>query len=159
MWPAVVACACPTWSLWKQMRKKIWGNLFAFSITKANAKINLQIFICNHFCVDGRAKHQVYSQHCREFHDQLWEALSGTTSEKRGVPSRTGGGDKSGLMLWSLQRPWFIGLGGSQPYSRGEPSGPEETDWCRGAKIAARQFLSLTCLAITLTAGLILKED
>ena len=39
------------------------------------------------------------------------------------------------------------------------PSGPEETDWCRGAKFAARQFLSLTCLAITLTAGLILKED
>ena len=33
------------------------------------------------------------------------------------------------------------------------PSGPEETDRCRGAKIAARQFLSLTCLAITLTAG------
>ena len=28
-----------------------------------------------------------------------------------------------------------------------------------GQKIAARQFLSLTCLAITLTAGLILKED
>ena len=39
------------------------------------------------------------------------------------------------------------------------PSGPEETDWCRGAKIAARQFLFLTCPAITLTAGLILKED
>ena len=38
------------------------------------------------------------------------------------------------------------------------PSGPCETDWCRGAKIAARQFLSLTCLAITLTTGLILKE-
>ena len=28
-----------------------------------------------------------------------------------------------------------------------------------GANMAARQFLPLTCLAITLTAGLILKED
>ena len=36
----------PTWSLRKQMRKIIWGN---FSITKANAKTNLQICFCNIF--------------------------------------------------------------------------------------------------------------
>ena len=42
---------------------------------------------------------------------------------------------------------------------RPEPSGPEETSWCRGAKIASRQFLSLNCLAITLTARVILKEE
>ena len=35
------------------------------------------------------------------------------------------------------------------------PSGPEE----RGANIAARQFLSLNCLASTLTARVILKEE
>ena len=29
----------------------------------------------------------------------------------------------------------------------------------RGKKTSERQFLSLTCLTITLTAGLILKED
>ena len=34
MWPAVVACVCPTWPLRKQMRKKIWGNLFAFPLRK-----------------------------------------------------------------------------------------------------------------------------
>ena len=34
MWPAVVACACPAWSLRKQMRRKIWGNLFAFPLRK-----------------------------------------------------------------------------------------------------------------------------
>ena len=39
------------------------------------------------------------------------------------------------------------------------PSGPEETSWCRGTKIAARQFLSLNCLAITLTWGVILEEE
>ena len=55
------------------------------------------------------------------------------------------------------------GLGSRLPGTRSEfmdfpenrqPSGPEETDRCRGAKVAARQFLSLTCLATTLTAGL-----
>ena len=30
-------------------------------------------------------------QYCWEFHDQLWKALSGTTSEKRGIPSHTEG--------------------------------------------------------------------
>ena len=30
MWPVVVACACPTWPLRKQMWKKIWGNLLPF---------------------------------------------------------------------------------------------------------------------------------
>ena len=32
-------------------------------------------------------KVQRYPQYCWEFHDRLWEALSGTTSEKRGVPN------------------------------------------------------------------------
>ena len=40
-----------------------------------------------------------YPQYCWEFHDRLWEALSGTTSEKRSAPSRTGGGDNSGNAL------------------------------------------------------------
>ena len=44
-------------------------------------------------------KNQKYPQYCWEFYDRLWEALSGTTSEKRGVPSRTGGGDNSGNAL------------------------------------------------------------
>ena len=42
---------------------------------------------------------QKYPQYCWEFHDRLWEALSGTTSEKRGVPSRTGG-ERLLEMLW-----------------------------------------------------------
>ena len=54
-----------------------------------------------------------------EFHERLWEALSGTTSEKRGVPSRTGG-ERILEMLWKPQMPWIIGFGGSQPYSREE---------------------------------------
>ena len=51
-------------------------------------------------------------QYCWEFHDRLWEALSGTTSEKRSVPSRTGG-ETILEMLWSLQMPWIIVFGGS----------------------------------------------
>ena len=34
-----------------------------------------------------------------------------------------------------------------------QPSGPEETSSCRGTKIAARQFLPLNCLSITLIGG------
>ena len=71
---------------------------------------------------------QNYPQSCWEFHDRLWEVLSGTTSEKRGVLSRTGGGERILEMLWSLQMPWIIGLGGSQPYSPGEF---QETLWER----------------------------
>ena len=41
--------------------------------------------------------------------------LSGTISEKRGVPAVLRGWE-----LWKPQMPWIIGLGGSQPYSRGE---------------------------------------
>ena len=40
---------------------------------------------------------------------KLREALSGTTSEKRGVPSRTEG-ERSLDMLWSHHMPWIIGL-------------------------------------------------
>ena len=43
------------------------------------------------FCSGEGGKGQKYPQYCWEFHDRLWEALSGTTSEKRSVPSRTGG--------------------------------------------------------------------
>ena len=65
------------------------------------------------------ASHQKCPQYCWEFHDQLWEALSRTTSEKRGAPSLTGG-ERILEMLWKPQMPWIIGFGGSQPYSRGE---------------------------------------
>ena len=54
---------------------------------------------------------QKYPQYCQEFHDQLWEALSGTTSEKRGVPSRTGG-ERILETLWKPQMPWIIGVWG-----------------------------------------------
>ena len=47
---------------------------------------------------------QKHPQYCWEFHDQLWEALSGTISEKRGVPSRTGG-ERILEMLWKPQMP------------------------------------------------------
>ena len=60
---------------------------------------------------------QKYPQYCWEFHDQLWEALSGTSSEKRGTPSRTGG-ETILEMLWKPQMPWIVGFGGSQPYSQ-----------------------------------------
>ena len=43
-------------------------------------------------------------QYCWEFHDRLGEALSGTTSEKRGAPSRTGG-ERILEMLWKPQMP------------------------------------------------------
>ena len=74
---------------------------------------------------------QKYPQYCWEFHDQLWEALSGTTSEKRGAPSRTGG-ERILEMLWKPQMPWTIGFGASQPYSRKEF---QETLWERFREI------------------------
>ena len=64
-------------------------------------------------------------EYCWEFHDQLWEALSGTNSEKRDVPSRTGG-ESILETLWKPQMPWIIGFGASQPYSRGKF---QETLW------------------------------
>ena len=70
---------------------------------------------------------QKYPQYCWEFHDRLWEALSGSTSEKRSVPSRTGG-ERILEMLWKPQMIWIIGFGGSQPYSWGEF---QETLWER----------------------------
>ena len=66
-------------------------------------------------------------QYCWEFHDRLWEALSGTIPEKRGVPSRTEG-ERILEMLRTPQMPWIIGLGASQPYSRREF---QETFWER----------------------------
>ena len=65
------------------------------------------------------AQAQKYPQYCWEFHDRLWEALSGFTSEKRSAPSRTGG-EIILEMLWKPQMPWIIGFGASQPYSRRE---------------------------------------
>ena len=53
-------------------------------------------------------KFQKYPQYCWEFHDRLWEALSGPYWGERILE-----------MLWSLQMPLIIGLGRSQPYSRG----------------------------------------
>ena len=53
--------------------------------------------------------------------------LSGTNSEKRGVPSRTGG-ERILETLWKPQMPWIIGLGAFQPYSRGKF---QETLWER----------------------------
>ena len=79
------------------------------------------------FPEDPKLTNQRYPQYCWEFHDRLWEALSGTTSEKRGVPSRTGG-ERILEMLWKPQKPWIIGFGASQPYSRGEF---QETLWER----------------------------
>ena len=46
-----------------------------------------------------RGLNRVCPQYCWKFHGRLWEALSGTTSEKRGVPSRTGGEENSGNAL------------------------------------------------------------
>ena len=64
---------------------------------------------------------QKYLQYCWEFHDQLWEALSGTISVKRGVPSRTGG-ERILEMLWKPQMPWIKGFGGIPAVlSRGIP--------------------------------------
>ena len=61
-------------------------------------------------CADSET--QKYPQYCLEFHDRLWEALSGTTSEKRSVRSRTGGGgDTSGNALEPSNDLDFWGLG------------------------------------------------
>ena len=49
-------------------------------------------------------------QYCWEFHDRLWEAFSGTTSEKRIVPSRTGG-ERILEMLGAFKRLQLSGLG------------------------------------------------
>ena len=81
----------------------------------------------NSFTTSKQSEAQKYPQYSWEFHDQLWEALSGTTSEKRSVPSRIGG-ERILKMLWRLQMPWIIGLGGSQKYSQGEF---QETLWER----------------------------
>ena len=53
----------------------------------------------DHLRCSPQKRLQKYPQYCWEFHDQLREALSGTNSEKRGVPSRTGGGENSGNSL------------------------------------------------------------
>ena len=82
---------------------------------------------CTDSILSERAESQNYPQYCWEFHDRLWEALSGTTSEKRGVPSRTGG-ERILEMLWKPQMPSIIGFGASQPYSWGEF---QETLWER----------------------------
>ena len=48
----------------------------------------------------GVSKHvMIYPQYCWEFHDRLWEALSGTTSEKKKRPQPYWGGVKSGNAL------------------------------------------------------------
>ena len=39
------------------------------------------------------------------------------------------------------------------------PRGPREGSQCREAKIAGRQFLPLSCRPMTLTVGVILKEE
>ena len=74
-----------------------------------------------------------------KFHGQLWKTLSGTTSEKRGVPSRTEG-ERTLKMLWRLQMHWIIGLGGSQLYSWGEF---QEKSWerFRGLSLIFPEFL------------------
>ena len=77
--------------------------------------------------IDFNVVCQKCPQYSWELHDQLWEALSGTTSKKRGVPGRTGG-ERILEMLWKPQMPRIIGLGRSQPYSRGEF---QETLWER----------------------------
>ena len=96
---------------WKALLKQ--GNLF----NTIAAKIITKKLFTN----------QKYPQYCWEFHDQLWEALSGTNSEKRGVPSRTGG-ERILETLWKPQMPWIVGFGASQPYSRGKF---QETLWER----------------------------
>ena len=63
---------------------------------------------------------QKYPQHCWEFQDQLWEALSGTTSKKRVASPAVLRGKEFWKYSGSTQMPWIIGLGGSQPYSRAE---------------------------------------
>ena len=70
---------------------------------------------------------QKYPQYCCEFHDQLWEALSGTNSEKKRRPQPYWGG-RILETLWKPQMPWIIGLGAFQPYSRGKF---QETLWER----------------------------
>ena len=91
-------------------------------------------------------------QCCLEFHDRLWEALSGTTSEKRSVPSRTGG-ERILEMLWSLQMPWIIGLGGSQPFSFGlvpslRGTSLQTLSGCRIRGLSLRGVAFMTVLAV-----------
>ena len=87
----------------------------------------LKMCECWMLSADERPNCQLSTQYCWVFHDQLWEALSGTISGKRGVPGRTGG-ERILEMLWEPQMPWIIGLWASQPYSRGEF---QETLWER----------------------------
>ena len=51
-------------------------------------------------------------QYCWEFHDRLWEALSGTTSEKKKRPQPYWGprGERILEMLWKPQMPRIIGF-------------------------------------------------
>ena len=51
VWPVVVACASPTCSLQKQMRKNI-GEFICLSSTKAEADKESQILICNRVRAD-----------------------------------------------------------------------------------------------------------
>ena len=58
----------------------------------------------------------------------------------------------SGRALWRLliSVPGKLGNG---------PTGPGEASKCREAEIAARPVLPLNCCAITLTVGVMLKEE
>ena len=83
-----------------------------------------------------------YPQYCWEFHDWLWEALSGTTFEERGVPSRywavLGGGENSGNALepsnalnyraWGIPAVLSRGIPGNTLRAEFPPESPSRTE-------------------------------
>ena len=89
--------------------------------------------------------HQNCPQYCWEFHDQLWEALSRTISEKEASPAVLRGRE-----FWKCSGTWIIGFGGSQPYSRGQfqerisSGSPSHTvrDFSRGGERKGRDSTS-----------------
>ena len=66
--------------------KKLGGNLFAFPLTKANAKTNLQIFICNHFCVDGNTSNANLSTRSTTIHAPMPFGLLGLHTDPTDHP-------------------------------------------------------------------------
>ena len=72
---------------------------------------------------------QKYPQYCWEFHDNSSERPSPEPLlKKEASPAVLGGGERILESLWKPQMPWIIGLGASQPYSRGKF---QETLWER----------------------------
>ena len=166
MWPAAVACACPTWPLRKRIQKKISGNLFAFPLRKRKRN---KIFRLSFVIISVRmvALQLQFPFFCRM---QLQEI-----SETGGIPFReyclgrenslSSGANSVSSAQNSVSSLWHTNnrLGGTHWALCPELGEPEKTHWARCLKpYSPKPYLgpfpknfplriSQNCSAITVT--------